>query len=97
MSYFLSPMVRYEETYEPEHTYTFIGPCVKTGKEVRVTVPATGLYRFHQGAFMQDAFPDLAAADREWLISGYSAEGWALIFDSDEEEEEDDCAEGMDS
>jgi len=64
----------------PEHTYTFTGPCAVTGKSISVTVPAAGLFRYRQGARIQDAFPDLTRDQREFLITGLSPEGWKLIF-----------------
>ena len=75
------------ETYQPEHTYTFVGPCVVTGKEQRVTVKAQDLFRYRQGAYVQDAFPYLDKGDREFLISGTSDEGWKILFSDDETEE----------
>lgn len=80
------------ESYQPEHTYTFVGPCVITGKEQRVTVKADDLNRYRQGSYVQESFPYLAKEDREFLISGMSGEGWKLTFGSGEEddEEEDD-------
>jgi hypothetical protein len=68
------------ETYQPEHTYTFVGPCVVTGKEQRVTVKAQDLFRYRQGAYVQDAFPYLDKEEREFLISGPSGEGWKILF-----------------
>lgn len=82
-----------EEKYEPTHTYTFIGPCVKTGKEVSVTVPAEGLFKFRQGEYIQNAFPELSTDDREFLISGLSKEGWDLAFPPEEEFEEEEIQE----
>jgi hypothetical protein len=77
------------EAYKPEHTYTFVGPCVVTGKEVKVTVKAEDLFRYRQGAYAQDAFPYLSPADREFLISGMSGEGWDMTFGSPEDEQDD--------
>jgi hypothetical protein len=80
------------ESYKPEHTYTFVGPCLVTGKEQRVTVKAEDLFRYRQGSYVQDAFPYLDKGDREFLISGYSDEGWKQVFgdpDSDAEDESD--------
>ena len=76
-----------QETYDP-HVYTFIGPCIVTGKQVSVTVPADGLYRYRQGELIQTAFPTLSAEDREFLISGMSAEGWEKTFGVDEDDED---------
>jgi hypothetical protein len=78
------------ESYEPEHTYKFTGPCLKTGKPYSVTVPAEGLYKIHKGELIQKAFPDLSSDDREFLISGYSPEGWSLIYGLEDEDESSD-------
>ena len=77
------------ENYKPEHTYTYTGSCVVTGKMVSVTVPATALFKLrHLGVHIQDAFPELSVGDREFLISGMSAEGFQLAFGNRDEEEE---------
>ncbi len=73
------------EQYLPEHTYTFTGPCVVTGKTVSVVVPADGLYAYRQGTHIQNAFPKMSADDREFLISGISGEGWSKTFADSEE------------
>lgn len=76
----------YTEQYEPEHTYTFTGPCIVTGKPYSVTVKAAELYQYRRGAYAQDAFKSLSADDREFLISGSSPEGWKLLWGNDEDE-----------
>lgn len=80
------------EVYEPRHEYVFEGPCVVTGKLHQVAVPANGLFRYHHGALIQDAFPEIPADDREFLTSGMSPEGFSIVFgqEFDEEEEEED-------
>ena len=78
-----------EEQYQPEHTYTYVGPCVVTGKEVRVTVKAEDLHKYRRGGYVQDCFPYLSASEREFLISGTSQEGWDILFPKDEDEDED--------
>lgn len=85
MSYFLSKACTYEELYEPEHLYRFTGPCIVTGKTYSVDVPAPDLYKYHQGAFIQNAFPGMLSGDREWLMSGISPEGWKLRMGEDED------------
>jgi len=70
----------YTEQYQPQHTYTFTGRCVVTGKPHSVTLPAEGLFRYRQGAYIQDALPELSTGDREFLISGFSPEGWKQMF-----------------
>lgn len=75
----------YTEEYEPEHVYVFTGPCKKTGKPYTVRVPGPGLYKYNQGVLIQDAFPNMSREDREFIITGYSPEGWNEIFGGMEE------------
>lgn len=75
-----------EEKYDPEHTYTFTGICLGTQKPYSVTVKGSDLYKYRQGAKIQDAFPYLSAGDREFLISGYSPEGWDQTFGEPDDE-----------
>jgi hypothetical protein len=69
----------YIETHNP-HRYTFSGPCQVTGKPFVVTVLAEELWAYRQGAMAQDAFKSLTNAEREFLISGTSPEGWKILF-----------------
>lgn len=77
---------KYTENYEPDHTYTFTGPCITTGKQCSVTVPAEGLYKYRRGAKMQEAFPGLSADEREFLMSGLSPEAWDKAFSESEDD-----------
>ena len=76
------------ENFEPIHTYTFTGICLGTQEKYSVTVKGVDLNKYREGAYIQDAFPYLSADDREFLISGYSPEGWKKTFGSDEDEGE---------
>ena len=70
-------------TYVQDHengTYTFTGPCKKTGKPYSVTIPGHELWDLNQGELIQDALKSLNADDREFVASGYSPEGWALLW-----------------
>jgi hypothetical protein len=61
--------------------------CVITGKPYAVTVSKKEWEKYEAGELAQDAFPDLPAADREFIISGVSPEGWKSVFgDGDVEE-----------
>jgi hypothetical protein len=82
------------EQHSPTHTYTFTGPCVVTGKPYSVTVPADGLFRYRQGAHVQDAFPGLSPAAREFLISGFSPEGWDATFNDGDDDGDDSEGQG---
>lgn len=71
----------YEEQYEPEHTYTFTGPCVVTGKPYSVTVKGSELFSYRNSKMrIQDAMPSLAPDDREFLQYGISPEAWDAMF-----------------
>lgn len=96
--YFLSRACKCEEQFKDGvHTYTFTGPCVVTGKPYSVTVLGRELYNYHQGALIQDAFPNLSIDDREFLMSGMSPEAWAgMPKEEDYEDEEEAIAEGAD-
>lgn len=76
------------EIYSPEHVYKFAGECLVTRKPYSVTVPAKGLFQYRQGAYIQEAFPDLSSEDREFLISGISPEGWKILYGEKSDEEE---------
>ena len=69
-----------EETRNGVHGYVFTGPCMRTKKQFSVFAPSKGLYAYRQGASVQNAFPDMPADQREFLISGYSPKGWDLVF-----------------
>jgi hypothetical protein len=77
-----------EEVRDGKQVYIFTGPCFATGKPYSVAVPAEGLFKYRQGAYIQDAFPEISKDDREFLMSGYSPEGWKQIFGSGEEDED---------
>lgn len=72
----------YTETAEG---YTFTGPCMITGKPHSVFIPGPELFAYRQGRLIQDAMPSVSVADREFLMSGYSPEGWGQVFGSGEE------------
>jgi hypothetical protein len=69
----------------PDNTVTITGPCVVTGKEVTVILKREELTAYNNGAYIQDAFKSLSADDREFLMSGHSAEGWKLTFGEEED------------
>jgi hypothetical protein len=73
------------EEYEPEHVYVFSGVCRVTKKPQEVRVPAAELYAYRQGARIQDAMVSLNKDEREFLMSGTSAEGWDRVFGIEEE------------
>ena len=79
MRYALSAC-HYCAVVSPELSIVFTGPCIVTGDEYSVQVPMEGFERYSGGAPIQEAFPDLPAQDREFLISGTSPVGWTQLF-----------------
>jgi hypothetical protein len=75
------------EVYEPVHVYVLTTvPCIVCQREQReISVPASGLFKYHQGAFVQDAFPDMPPADREQLfMSGIGPNCFNKMFSEEE-------------
>src|SRR5215469_15841237 len=59
------------------------GRCVVTGEPYSVVVPLRGaIDYFERGRNIAEAFPELPKAEREFLISGTSPEGWIQLFGS---------------
>lgn len=54
--------------------------CVVTGRTADFALPTVAVREWEAGRLIQDAFPDLSADDREWLISGHSPEAWDALF-----------------
>lgn len=48
-----------------------------------------GFYAWKRGALIQEAFPTLSAADREYILSGITPEEWADTFGHGEDFEEE--------
>lgn len=66
-------------------TATISGRCIMTKEEYSVTAPEADCLVWLKGAFVQNAFPNMSAGDREFLISGISPKGWEQTFGPDED------------
>jgi hypothetical protein len=73
------------ENFYPEHTYTFTGPCVVTGKTYSVTVKSKELNDYRRGGLIQKSLHSVSVGDREFLMSGISPEGWEKDFSEDDD------------
>ena len=53
-----------------------------TGKIHTIDLPITQeqIVKYNSGALVQDAFPHLTADQREFIISGTTAEEWDALF-----------------
>ena len=58
--------------------------CSWCGKNGVVEVPAVGFLARQLGAAIQEAYPDLNAALREQLMTGYHPECWTEMFGNEE-------------
>ena len=70
-------------------TRTITKVCVQTGKPFSVVVDSNDYFKWVNGELAQRAFLYLSAAEREFLISGLSPEGWDQLFEDEKEEEDD--------
>jgi len=63
------------------------GKCLQTGKTYRTSpFNERGWQRWrYLRVAIQDALPELDAGDREFLISGFSPEGWEEIYGTEDE------------
>jgi hypothetical protein len=70
------------------HRYVFeAGPCKMCNRTETVEVLGSSLWKYDQGAHVQDAFPSLSDADREFLfLSGICGECFDKLFPDDEDE-----------
>lgn len=67
-----------------EQRVNLSGPCLVTGKTCSVRVSREAFDRWNRGELIQNAMPELSADEREFLISGYSPEGWRQAFGDEE-------------
>ena len=60
--------------------------CRICSQQQEVIAPVAGLMAWEEGAFIQDAMPELSAGDREMLISQTCDDCWRMMFGDDEDE-----------
>lgn len=64
-------------------------PCPRCKGTAVLKLPVEGAKRYNQGELVQNAFPEMPAADRERLVTGYCGTCWDLLFPEEDEEEYD--------
>ena len=64
----------------------FVRKSILTGivRSLDLDVSYEQYQRYDNGWYVQDAFPHLSADDREFLISGVTAEEWSNAFGDEE-------------
>jgi hypothetical protein len=70
----------FTEQYRPRRVYVFHACCANCGANIDVILPAEGLFKFRQGASVQDAFPHLSPSEREMLITGIGECCWGKLL-----------------
>jgi hypothetical protein len=68
---------------------TRTSPITGISHSVELPVTEEQLTAYHQGALLQNAFPNLSAGDREFIKSGITDSEWKDLFGPDIEEEEE--------
>ena len=62
-------------------------PCPECGESSVITLPLNGYRAWRAGAYIQEAFRTMSAADREMLITGTHPVCWDKLF-ADEEDDD---------
>ncbi len=68
-----------------ERTFTYVGKCIVTNQIVKVTVPVSGVTAYNSGALIQDAFPNLSADERDFLLCGIGPGNMDAFIGEEEE------------
>lgn len=86
--YWLSPHRNYFTGQPIEYNYSVLdckpGYARLSRNDYSVTVHIKALWDHKRGALVQDAFPELSATDREFLITGLNPREQASIFGPEE-------------
>lgn len=61
-------------------TVTRMSPMTGRINTMELDITDEQLYKYHNGALIQDAFPNLTAEEREFFKTGITAEDWAGLF-----------------
>lgn len=60
-------------------------PCIMCGRRSELQVPKAGFLKWQGGAFIQHAFPELTADEREMLITGTHPDCFDELAPEDDE------------
>ena len=75
------------EIYQPEHIYMFHLECKKCQYMTHVQLKSKDLFDYHQGKYIQDAFPYISQATRGLMLDGICYKCWDKMFPEDIDEE----------
>lgn len=63
-------------------------PCPMCSTKLTISLDSSQLFKYNQGAFIQDVLSHITADDRERFQSGYCKTDWDNMFPAEEDEEE---------
>jgi hypothetical protein len=63
-------------------------PRTRQWNEMDLNITPHQVDRYNAGMLIQDAFPNLTPAEREFIKTGYTQEDWDAIFPPEDEEPE---------
>ena len=75
------------EVYQPEHKYIFDLECKQCNYKTKVSLKSQDLFNYHQGEYIQDAFPYISQATRGLMLDGVCHKCWSFC----EAESQADC------
>ena len=61
-------------------------PCPMCNESLTIEITGQQLYKYNQGALIQEVMPDVSAQDRERFVTGYCNTCWISIFGDGEDE-----------
>lgn len=79
----MNPNVKVCDSVNGKHVI-FLGKCIECGCRQRIQVTQDEANAYNNGARIQDAFPNMPAGDREWLISGICGTCFDEMFDEED-------------
>jgi hypothetical protein len=75
------------EVYKPEHRYIFDLECNQCDYKTKVSLKSQDLFNYHQGEYIQNAFPYIDQATRGLMLDGICYKCWDKMFPEDIDEE----------
>lgn len=65
-----------------------VSPRTGQTNVMEIDVTSEQIYRWQNGELIQRAMPDLTPDEREFIMTGYTAEDWAAMFPEEDSDDE---------
>ena len=82
---FVPYCIRHCDIQDSGDKFLVIGPCIVTNKTTAVKVDKRGFRLWLNGGHIQKVMPELSSDDAEFIMTGYSKEGWDLVFGEEDQ------------